>query len=272
MSNASTATRDAKHSLQLFLVLDGLVRLFVWSSSIAFTVAIFTYLDAWPGRTIVGADLPAAWVWTRKLTDMVLLFNVLYVVHLIVLRLLIPTPKEGRYEIGQGQSVSRQVLWSALIATLTKARYEPPFPGFLVFHLANLPPLRWLMGPIFGPRSQSCYAADPCILDPYNVTIGRNVIVGFGTTIAGHWQEPDAVLFKKTVIEDDVLIGGHSAIAGARIQRGAVIGAGSIVLPGSVIGPGEYWSGNPARRRPAPWGRAEPRGVQASADDAPASA
>jgi acetyltransferase-like isoleucine patch superfamily enzyme len=115
--------------------------------------------------------------------------------------------------------------------------------------MANLPPLKWLMDSIFGPKSKSCYVTDPCILDPSHVTIGRNVVIGFGTTLAAHFQEQDAVLIKQTIIEDDVLIGGHCAISGVHIQRGAVIGAGSVVLPGSMIGPGEYWSGNPARRR-----------------------
>jgi hypothetical protein len=182
----------------------------------------------------------------------VLLYNLLYVAHLIVIRLLIATPREGRYETRPGTPVNWQLLRAAILGALTKARYEAPFPAFLVFHMANLPPLRWLMGLVFGPQSKSCYVSDPTILDPWAVTIGRNVVVGFGTTLAGHYREQDTVVFQRTVIEDDVLIGGHCAISGAHIQRGAVVGAGSIVLPGSVIAPGEYWSGNPARRRTRP--------------------
>ena len=90
---------------------------------------------------------------------------------------------------------------------------------------------------------------DPCIIDPHKVSVGRSVTIGFGTTIAAHYQQRDAVYFKRTIIEDDVLIGGHVAMAGVHVKRGAVIGAGSIVLPESEIGENEYWSGNPARRR-----------------------
>ncbi|MFQ5430584.1 MAG: DapH/DapD/GlmU-related protein, partial [Phycisphaerae bacterium] len=115
--------------------------------------------------------------------------------------------------------------------------------------VANLPPLCWLMNRVFGPRSQSCYVTDPRIIDPHLVTIGRNVIIGFGSMIAGHHQEQDRVVIQPTVIEDDVLIGGYAAISGAHIKKGAKVGAGSVVLPGSVIGEYEYWSGNPARRR-----------------------
>lgn len=249
MNQMTPKPHDPVHSLQWFLVLDGLVRLFIWSSPMAFAAAIFTYLDAWPRETIVKADLTTAWLWTRKLTHVVLLYNFLYVLHLVAIRLLIAAPKEGRYEVGPGKPVSWQLLRAGFLGALTKARYEPPFPAFLVFHMANLPPLKWLMAPVFGPKSKSCYVAEPTILDPYAVTIGRNVVIGFGTTLAGHYQEQGSVVFQPTIIEDDVLIGGHCAISGSHIQRGAVVGAGSIVLPGSVIGPGEHWSGNPARRR-----------------------
>jgi carbonic anhydrase/acetyltransferase-like protein (isoleucine patch superfamily) len=249
MKDTRSTTRDMKLRLELFVLLDGFIRLTVWASSLAFTAAVLTYSGAWPQENIVGGGLSQAWRWTQALANAVLLFNFFYILHLVVLRLLIPTPKAGSYEIGPGKTVDRQLVWSALVATLTKARYEPPFPGFLVFHMANLAPLKWLMSPIFGPKSKSCYVIDPTILDPHNVSIGRNVVIGFGTTIAAHYQERNSVCLKPTIIEDDVLIGGHCALSGVHIQRGAVIGAGSIVLPGSVIGPGEYWSGNPARRR-----------------------
>jgi len=249
MNQTTAPSHDPLRRLQLFLVLDGLVRLFVWSSPMAFTAAIFTYCDAWPREHIINADLAAAWLWTRKLTHLVLLYNLLYVVHLIVIRLLIARPREGRHETAPGTRINWHLLRAALLGTLTKARYEPPFPAFLVFHMANMPMLRQVMSAIFGPKSKSCYVSDPTVLDPWGVTIGRNVVIGFGTTLAGHYQEQAAVVFQQTIIEDDVLIGGHCAVSGAHIKRGAVVGAGSIVLPGSVIGPGEYWSGNPARRR-----------------------
>jgi hypothetical protein len=249
MNDTNLKPHDHRPGLQAFLFLDGLIRLFIWFSSIALTTALFTACDAWPAETMIGADLSAAWHWGQKLTHLVLLFNLFYVAHLIVLRLLIPTPREGRYETGPDQKLDRQLIYSALIATLTKARYAAPFPGFLVFHIANLPPMRWLMNPIFGPKSCSCYVTDPCIVDPHLVTIGRNVVIGLGATIGAHYQERDALVIKRTTIEDDVVIGALSAMSGVHVKRGAVIAAGAIVLPGSVVGENEYWSGNPARRR-----------------------
>ena len=256
---AGPPPQDPKLGLQLLLLLDVFVRLFIWWSSLALTVALFTRLKAWPDQQFAGPDLGLAWLWGQKLGQLVLIYNLIYIAHLLVLRMLIPTPKEGRYDTVGGK-LDRQLLYSGLLSTLTKARMQPPFPGFLVFHLANLPPMSWLMGPIFGPRSRSCYVADPCIIDPHLVSIGRNVVIGLNTTIAAHYQERDSVHFRRTIIEDDVLIGGYCAMAGAHIKKGAVVGAGSMILSGSVIGENEYWSGNPARRRrvlPPPGQRGE---------------
>lgn len=248
MNDERQRVQDPLNALRGFLLLDIFVRLLVWSTALASTIAVFAWLDSWPATDLRGISFSAAWQWAQKLTHMILVFNVFYVLILIVLRLPIPRPKEGRYSIAPGEPINRQVVWSCLIAVLTKARYQAPFPGFLVFHMANLPPMSWLMGPIFGPRSRSCYINDPSIIDPHQVTIGRNVVIGFGTTIAGHYQLLDEIVIKPSIIEDDVLIGGYSALSGVHIKSGASIAAGS-VLVGSVVGPGEYWSGNPARRR-----------------------
>ena len=239
---------DRAGALRGFLVLDLAVRLFIWSAALVLTTAACTALGAWPERSIIGADLALAWRWGLCLAGWVALFNVFYVVILLVLRLPIPTPKEGRYS-GIDRRLHPQLVWSCLLAVLTKARYGAPFPGFLVFHVANLPPLRWLMGPIFGPRSRSCAMSDLRIVDPYLVTIGRNVVIGSFTTLTGHYQDREAIVLKRTVIEDDVVIGGDCALfGGVHVKSGSMIGAGSVVLPGTVVGPNEFWAGVPAKR------------------------
>lgn len=239
---------DPRQALQGFLVLDVIARLFIWSVAFVLATAAFTALGAWPQQGLLDADLKSAVQWGWRVALWIIVFNVIYVAELVILRSPIPTPREGRYATNVRRP-DRQVLWSCLVALLTKARLEAPFPGFLVFHVANLPPLRWLMGPIFGPKSRSCYVSDPRIIDPHLVSVGRNVVIGFNATVAGHYQERDAVVFKRTIIEDDVIVGGHVGIAGgAHIKPGAVIGAGSFVLPNSVVGPNEFWWGVPARR------------------------
>jgi len=244
-----TAERpDLRGGLRTFLGLDIAVRLFVWSTALALSTAAISAVRLWPEHGLSGAGLGLAWRWGGVLSTWVVLFNLIYVIELVVLRMLVPTPREGRYST-TARIPDRQVIWSCLVALLTKARYEAPFPGFLVFHFANLPPLSWLFGCMFGPRSQSCYVMDPEIVDPHLVTIGRNVTIGFRATIAGHYQERDEVVVKRTIIEDDVLVGAHSVVlGGVHIRRGAMIGANAVLLPGTVVEEDEFWAGVPARK------------------------
>jgi len=136
-----------------------------------------------------------------------------------------------------------------LVGVLTIARLQAPWPGFLVFHISQLPPMCWLMNRFFGPKSEYTFATDPKVIDPHMVTIGRNVVLGLNSTVAGHYVERGAIVFKRTIIEDDVVLGGDAKIlGGVRIKRGAVIAAGSVVLPDSVVGENEFWWGVPARK------------------------
>ncbi len=245
---AGESMPDLRNALRGFLLLDLFVRLLIWTGALGLSIGAFNALGLWPGESLVGAGWGLAWFWAKRIGWCIVFFNVFYVAELLVLRLLIPRPKEGRYPISGG-APNRQVIWTAMLGTLTKARYEAPFPGFLVFQIANLPPMCWLMGPIFGPKSRSCYATDPRILDPQGVELGRNVVIGFNATIAAHYQERDALTIKHTIIEDDVVVGGHAVIfGGVHIKPGSIIGAGAIVLPNTVIGPNEFWGGVPAKK------------------------
>ena len=96
------------------------------------------------------------------------------------------------------------------------------------------------MGPIFGPKSRSCYVVDPKLLDPHLTQIGRNVTIRNGTIIAAHSQERDEVILRRTIIEDDVLIGGNCIVyGGCTIRRGAAILSGAVVQPDTEIGENE---------------------------------
>lgn len=250
MIQKATKPLDPRNGLRLFLVLDGLLRAWIWSMSAVVTTATVYHYRLWPDvlhshKHIVWRLMDAAWA----SVTWIVLFNAAYVVLLVILRLGIPTPKEGRYTLKPGRLPSLSLITSCFCAVLTKARYQAPFPGFLVFNLANLPPLVWLMGPIFGPKSRSCYVVDPNLLDPHLIEVGRNVIFGFGTMVAGHSQERDVIIIKKTIIEDDVLFGGNCVIyGGCRIGRGAVVLSGAVVPPNTVIGANELWGGLPAKK------------------------
>jgi acetyltransferase-like isoleucine patch superfamily enzyme len=242
---------DPCKSLQLFLLLDMLVRMFIWSTAFTFATAAIAAIGFWPRESLLGGGLAVAWKWSQVATNWIVIFNFSYVAELVVLRLLVPTPKPGVYstarDIDFRNKRDRELIKASFIATLTKARYEAPFPAFLVFHISNIAPMRWLMGPIFGPRSKSCYVTEPLILDPPFVEIGRNVVIGSHASIAGHIQVPNMVQIKKTVIEDDVLIGANAIVfGGVTLKRGCMIAAGSVVPPYTTVGEYEYWSGVPA--------------------------
>ncbi len=253
-TSASAADRldrltDAAPALRAFLAIDACARLLLWAGAFALTTAAFTAIGAWPPRGPVGADLRLAWTWGVRLSLWLVLFNVVYLAELLLLRLMLPTPREGRYRVAPGRVPNRQLLWATLLAVLTKARYQAPFPAFLVGHLASVGPLRWPVAAILGPQTRSCNVTDPEILDPHLVSIGRNVVIGYRALIAGHHQERDSVTFRRTVIEDGAVIGGNAVVLdGVRVGAGAMIGAGAVVLPNTVIGANEFWAGVPARK------------------------
>jgi len=240
--------------LRFFLLLDAGWRAFIWSFSGTVTAYIILKFQIWP-KHYTGLDdiLSRPFRSTYELAQIgvawVVLYNIVYVLFLAFQRALIPTPKDGRYRLVPGKAPNWNIISSCFIAVLTKARYHAPFPGFLVFNIANFPPFVWIMGRIFGPRSRSCYIIDPVLLDPHLTTIGRNVTFGFGTIVAAHSQERDTIIISRTVIEDDVLFGGNVIVyGGCTIKKGAVILGGAVVPPFTTIGENELWGGLPAKR------------------------
>ena len=251
MTASSAGRRDTRVALRGFLFLEGFVRLALWYSSIAFTGALFTVLGGWPAESVrfIGGDIHAAWRWGQALSQLVLLYNIIYLAELLILRMFLPSPKEGEFSLAPDQKLKPALVWWALVVILVRARFQAPFPGFLVFHIANLPPFCWLVAWIMGPKSKSCLILDPPIPDPDLTEIGRNVIVGNMTSIIAHTQYRDTVSVRKTVIEDDVMIGAHALVySGCHIKRGAVVYGGAVVPPNTVIGENEAWGGVPARK------------------------
>ena len=240
---------DSAPGLRGFLLLEAVVRLFLWSSSFALTIAILTGMRAWPHQALVGADLNIALEWSGLLARFLIVYNFVYLGELLVLRALLPSPQEGTYALVPGQRPNAQMLALALLGVLVKAKGQPPFPAFLLFHVANLPPMCWLVARVYGPRSQSVLVLDPPMPDPHLTEIGRNVVVGNMTSIIAHTQYRDHFELRKTVIEDDVMIGAHALIySGCTIKRGAVVYGGAVVPPNTVIAENEAWGGVPARK------------------------
>lgn len=249
MTKTPAKPLDPRNGIRAFLVLDGAVRLLIWIAAMSGALATVAALEGWPAYSLRTVDFLQAWGWADKFMWCIVFFNIYYVAALILLRAPIPKPAEGTYSLKPGQIPDRNLIFSMLIATLIKARYEAPFPGFLVHAFANLPPLSWLMGPIFGPKSRSVGVTDPLIMDPHWVEIGRNVVIGYGAIISGHTQGRDDITIKRTVIEDNVLIGGNAVVYhGCHIRSGAVIMGSALLRPETVVGENEVWGGIPARK------------------------
>lgn len=246
-ANAPRELPDPLAGMQLAMVLDIGIRLFIWSTALAVALCVGTRMAAlWQIPWERLSDLTVAWNAAQLMTHVVIVFNIAYVVVLFLVRCLVPMPEAKPYAMASHR-ITRDIVKYCILGILTRARYQPPFPGFLVLQLANLPPFFQLLRWKFGPHSKSIFFIDPHFLDPSYLTIGKNVTIGFGATFAAHLQDRKLMLFQPTVIEDDVLIGSHAGIAGGcHIGKGSVVRAYSTVLPGTVIGPYEFWGGMPA--------------------------
>ncbi len=82
------------------------------------------------------------------------------------------------------------------------------------------------------------------------VKIGKNCFIGHGTMFTNDdfkngKLNRNSNYFKKTVIEDNVLVGSNSTILPVRICSGSIIGAGSVVTK-NIKKKGIY-AGNPAK-------------------------
>ena len=86
MTVSPAKRRDNRASLRVFLLLEGFVRLTLWYTSIAFTGALFTALGGWPAPNVdfIGGDIYAAWRWGEALSQLVLLYNIIYLLELLI--------------------------------------------------------------------------------------------------------------------------------------------------------------------------------------------
>jgi acetyltransferase-like isoleucine patch superfamily enzyme len=255
--------RNPSVALQLLLLLDIWLRMMIWAVALSVTLLVmsrttFARSLSWDAVT----TRKGAWDFALMLTNFILLFNVAYIMTLVVICLPFPRPRSGVYRMGG--SLNRNIILAGILAVLTKARFQAPFPGIFVPQIASIMPFRWLLGRTMGPRTRSSFFLDPNIIDPWGVTIGRNVTLGFGSTISCHLQERDYIIVDQVVIEDDVTIGAYAGIGcGVHIKRGAVVEPYATLKPRTIIGEYELWGGRPAHMigtvRPA---RTVERGAQ----------
>lgn len=94
---------------------------------------------------------------------------------------------------------------------------------------------------------------------PEKLTIGRNSVIGYNTTILAHEYLIREYRLGEVHIGDEVMIGANTTILpGVTIGDGAVVAAGSVVH--KDVAPGSFVGGNPLREIE----RKSPEGVRES--------
>lgn len=81
---------------------------------------------------------------------------------------------------------------------------------------------------------------------PEKISIGRNTIIGYNTTILTHEYLIDEYRIGEVIIGDNVMIGANTTIlSGIQIGDGATVGAGTVVS--KDVASGTFVAGNPMR-------------------------
>ncbi len=84
------------------------------------------------------------------------------------------------------------------------------------------------------------------IMFPEKISIGRNSIIGYNTTILAHEYLIDEYRLGDVVIGDEVMVGANSTILpGVTIGDGAIVSAGTLVH--QDVPAGSFVGGNPMR-------------------------
>lgn len=130
-----------------------------------------------------------------------------------------------------------KVFKNAIVIEIT--RYIPWFP------IKN-----WLykkvLGMNVGEKTAFAYKVMVDLMFPEKITVGKNSIIGYNTTLLTHEYLIDEYRLGDIIIGDDVMIGANCTILpGVTIGDQAVIGAGTIVT--KDVEAGKFVAGNPMR-------------------------
>jgi len=126
--------------------------------------------------------------------------------------------------------------------------------NFAVIQLSRYTPFlgvkNWLyrtfLGMKVGDQTAVALMVMMDVMFPELISIGRNTIIGYNTTILAHEYLTDEYRLGRVIIGDNVMIGANSTLLpGITIGDGAVVAAGSLV--NRDVPPGAFVGGNPIR-------------------------
>lgn len=127
--------------------------------------------------------------------------------------------------------------------------------NFIVIQVARYTPFlsmkNWLYRHLLkmkvGKQTSFALMVMPDIMFPEKITVGRNSIIGYNTTILAHEYLIKEYRIGEVIIGDEVMIGANSTILpGVTIGDGAIVSAGTLVHK-DVLG-GSFVGGNPMRQ------------------------
>jgi acetyltransferase-like isoleucine patch superfamily enzyme len=126
--------------------------------------------------------------------------------------------------------------------------------NFVVIQIARYTPFlgvkNWLYRTFLrmkvGEQTAFALMVMPDIMFPEKISVGRNSVIGFNTTILAHEYLIKEYRLGDVVIGDNVMIGANSTIMpGVTIGDGAIVSAGSLVH--KDVPAGCFVGGNPMR-------------------------
>lgn len=126
--------------------------------------------------------------------------------------------------------------------------------NFIVIQISRYMPFlgvkNWLyrtfLGMEVGDQTAVALMVMMDVMFPELISVGRNSIIGYNTTILAHEYLIDEYRLGRVTIGDEVMIGANSTLLpGITIGDGAVVAAGSLV--NRDVPPGAFVGGNPIR-------------------------
>ncbi|XJZ26900.1 acyltransferase [Bacillota bacterium Lsc_1132] len=126
--------------------------------------------------------------------------------------------------------------------------------NFIVIELARYTPLlgmkNWLYRTFLrmkvGEQTSFALMVMLDIMFPEKISVGRNTVIGYNTTILAHEYLIREYRLGEIVIGDEVMIGANCTILpGVTIGDGAIVSAGTLVH--KDVPPGAFVGGNPMR-------------------------
>lgn len=124
--------------------------------------------------------------------------------------------------------------------------------NFIVIQMARytpfLPMKNWLyktfLGMKVGEQSSFALMVMPDVMFPERISVGKNSVIGYNTTILAHEYLIDEYRLGDVVIGDRVMIGANTTILpGITIGNGAIVSAATLVH--KDVPAGAFVGGNP---------------------------